>query len=405
MSNATLRSSSNGSGGGGSGAAVAGITAAGATAADTTVAWRPALDRLKRHPFQQLQLAGREKFHTAMLAHVLSHPRIGPAVFEEIAGRAAPGPLRGICEHDSMDLIVVSAGGEVGDPWHAVIEMKYATRLHGQQLKKYAEKIRRRRQEVAPARLLVSLFAPRSDDEIAGTGFERVDLFGGVLAAVRSRVAQLGDADEDGLIRLWVRYLEDVAVQREALVALGTDEALEFGAALAVTKLKGLFEEQRLLPTRMALEEQMTGGSGRKSVPLVVAGNTRGNPLLETNFFPVSGVNVKYGLQWQSGNLKLFVSFEDRNCPCESERGKTLKALADRLREVTRGRVDWPDDAGPWVLNKTGKFRSITVMRWDPWGDVRARPREFVVLAEALRDDDVCRSAVVRLIERARVAG
>ena len=364
--------------------------------------WREALARLERHPFQQLQLASREKFHTAMLAHVLSHPRIGRPVFEEITEQSVATDLRAVCEHASMDLIIVPAGGTVSDPWIGVVEMKYGTRLHSDQLHKYAAKIERHRRQTGgddPKRLLISLFEPRVPGGIRKIGFRRIDLLDEVLRAVAERCVRLNGDDGDALVRLWVDYLENIRVLRAHLEHLGTNADPEFGTALRPTKLRGLFEEQRLLPSRDRLVEALGADLSKKAHPLVVVSNTHGNPLVETNFWPVTGVAVKYGLQWQAGNLKLFVSFEGRRCRDEAAREQTLKSLADRLRAITEDAVDWGENT-PWSCNRTGRFRSVTVLKWDPWGDVSDRPREFAVLARALREDGECRRIVVELIER-----
>ena len=338
-----------------------------------------------------------------MLAHVLSHPGIGRAVFEEIAGASVPTDLRGVCEHASLDLVVVPAGRTAAAPWLGVIEMKYASRLHDEQLHRYAAKIRRRRsrtQSGDPARLLISLFEPRLAREIDRTGFVRVDLLGEVLRAVQKRTDQLDGGDDDALVRLWVRYLKSIRTLRTHLQDLGPAADPEFGAALQPTKLRGLFQEQRLLPTRDRLVEELGVDLTRKTRPAVVVGNMHGHPLVETNIWPSKGRSVKYGLQWQAGNLKLFISFRRKRCRDEASREQALESLADRLRAITEDDVDWGENTS-WSCNRTGRFRSVTVLKWDPWGDVSDRPRVRGVGAGAARGRGV--RADRESVDRARI--
>ena len=314
-------------------------------------------NRLRNHPYTLLHLSDREKFHTGFLAFCLK--RYKPTFFYSMFGRRDPLPdLLVDVEYQSMDIVV----RESKDPkiYLAAAEVKLKTDLHDDQVRKYRKKIGKH----AVARV-IGLFPPTeaNEQELKQRGFPYEGLTEKIPGWVEEQIRGESDPEIKCIFTLWVGYLRDLGVLRSYFVEKGTESiGQDIVDALDDIKLKGIFERYRhgLITSQLQdlrFREEL-GKDGEGKGPLDI-GNSHGNGILDLYTIPrpkKKGEGVQMGLQWQAGQLKLFVHHKKDS----ESRNKLLKGIAEKIK--SSGKLDF--EVKP---NKEGRFRSVTLIDkgWD----------------------------------------
>lgn len=318
------------------------------------------LSRLQNHPFNLIGLADREKFHTGMLGFLLnSLLEYDNEIFQDLCLRLWPGKP-GIetqnetiilVEEKGIDLVIMHAGSVTH--W---AEMKLKTGLGNEQIQRYEKK------HPDSKGVLLGLFPENSGSE--KTQFRSFpEIISDFLQPPTLRsIAKAGlDDDRVTLIRMWSEYLSLVGRIATDFGNCGVDKiekGLEIRQQLRNIKLLGIFERYRY-----SLVERNLDRLHRNVVTKLF--NTNGNAGIELE---IAG-DFPYGLQWQAGALKFFVIDPNyKNGKITEERDALLQHLSTKYLE----HFNLPQNK---KLNQMGKFRSITVQRWDVLDDCNGRAR------------------------------
>ena len=136
-------------------------------------------------------------------------------------------------------------------------------------------------------------------------------------------------------------------------------------------RLKGSFERHRYGLVVDAIKDEVEEENGE----LIKLFNTHGNTAIDIKF----KLNDRYcyGLQWQAKALKLFLEdcqFNNRN----DQRDTVLQELAEKELQESSGN-------NPVRLNRNGRFRSVTLRRWDVMQDISGRATEIKQMLSFLR--------------------
>ncbi|MFH2053031.1 MAG: hypothetical protein ABIK96_11245 [bacterium] len=341
--------------------------------------WRTFTD----HPFHELALSDREKFHTGFLK--LAIERLGTMGF---ARQVFPGLPDGVLtvrlEKDSIDLLIEVRDHDGGPVTGAgIVEVKFKTGLHGDQIKRYKIKLSKQAAycQADIHCYLVSLFPPipgRDTSRARVLNFAR-DV-APALASALDRASGL-EPDDRALFAIWLGFLQSLEPVLDHFDSTALGALPEYPRMLDRARLRGIFERQRLLAVRDQVGALPAGLQSRIA-------NTHGNALIE--FFGTEGI-FSYGLQWQGGILKLFIAIKHASKVAlyDEARRVALKALRSVILERCPYLRLVPDNP----INKSGKFRSITLAGWDIWSDCRERPPDIRTILAALARDD-CREII-----------
>jgi PD-(D/E)XK nuclease superfamily len=334
----------------------------------------PLFENLKIHAFSEIGLADREKFHTGLLAHTLRQlQKNNTGLLETLIGKVWGDKAKNKCansenlqvfvEHQSIDLIVKIDGNIC-----LFAEVKLKTTLSENQLEKYSIRMPK-----AYGALLV-LFTPKEvAKNVTVNSFPEtiVDLFSGEDGG---EFLKKND-DSIILIRLWVDYLKSInslACQFAKLELKEVQSKDSFKKSLQDIKLKGIFEWYRY---NVVLSKVLDAFENCKQCEFKTF-NSNGNAGINFQFNSASGFS--YGLQWQANALKLFVI--DNNYKKGSETPKRDEFLHE-LGEKYGKKFNTNNKR----MNRIGKFRSITVERWDVFSDVSGKPKELIERLKHLR--------------------
>ena len=407
--------------------------------------------KIKDHPFTQIQLSDREKFHTGMLKLTLdlfekdAYAAIFGASFADELYTAEVEEIETCLEEKSVDLVIKklpkNEKGKSNGEVFAIIESKFKTGLHysnykGEkisQLEKYA--LNNPKTEHG---FVVSLFPEEEEDlkiqskqkakihEFKKIRFtkEVLDYLKGLAA--EDRWEKIQDDPSTPLIILWKSYLEGLEEilnlfekNKNPLDRITFKEEKEdIKSCLSNIKLKGVFEGYRMNQVKINLQIEIKNESElikklhdgakvwKKPDPennFIILGNTHGNAsmsLVMTN----EDETISYGIQWQAGNVKVFIQPEGRlvsdwkndkkkldeenkkrdkkseNTPTLGWLAKREKALNDLKDEVCK-----EIETTEVKLNKEGKFRSFTLFKRDVLiDDLRDMPKKVLKILKIL---------------------
>ena len=397
---------------------------------------------LEKHPFTQIQLSDREKFHTGMLKLTLD--LFQKEAYEGIFGKKFANNLftsevkeiETCLEENSVDLSI-----KKDEKVFAIIESKFKTGLHysnykGEkisQLEKYA--LNNPKTEHG---FVVSLFPEEEEDlkiqskqkakihEFKKIRFtkEVLDYLKGLAA--EDRWEKIQDDPSKPLIILWKSYLEGLEEilnlfekNKNPLDRITFKEEKEdIKSCLSNIKLKGVFEGYRMNQVKINLQIEIKNESElikklhdgakvwKKPDPennFIILGNTHGNAsmsLVMTN----EDETISYGIQWQAGNVKVFIQpegklvsdwkndkkkldEENKKRDKKSENTPTLGWLAKREKALNdlKDEVCKEIETTEVKLNKEGKFRSFTLFKRDVLiDDLRDMPKKVLKILKIL---------------------
>ena len=323
----------------------------------------------------------------------------------------------------------------------AIIESKFKTGLHysnykGEkisQLEKYA--LNNPKTEHG---FVVSLFPEEEEDlkiqskqkakihEFKKIRFtkEVLDYLKGLAA--EDRWEKIQDDPSTPLIILWKSYLEGLEEilnlfekNKNPLDRITFKEEKEdIKSCLSNIKLKGVFEGYRMNQVKINLQIEIKNESElikklhdgakvwKKPDPennFIILGNTHGNAsmsLVMTN----EDETISYGIQWQAGNVKVFIQpegklvsdwkndkkkldEENKKRDKKSENTPTLGWLAKREKALNdlKDEVCKEIETTEVKLNKEGKFRSFTLFKRDVLiDDLRDMPKKVLKILKIL---------------------
>lgn len=293
-----------------------------------------AFRNIRKHPFTLISLSDREKFHTGMLAFTINQidASVRPALLNALWGgeetdygafERQPGPLAFV-EEKSVDL-VVKLGGTI-QLW---AEVKFKTTLSDNQLEKYQSKL--------PPGAIGALFALFTGVEDIPVGFQEIAFHKRIVDQKMKILEGLTDPDSRTLVRLWIEYLENIAILTEYLASCGTRPIIYSGFSnqLGELKLRGVFEHYRYCLLRRLIADRYQI-AGRLKVPRTSQFNSHGNAAIEHFFVEdeedkavPDSRHLSFGLQLQAGALKLFVVAKGGRDL--EKRDQRLKLLLDRV--------------------------------------------------------------------------
>jgi len=351
-----------------------------------------------------MSLSDREKFHTGILSFVINNLE-GKAqlnLLKSLWGEKAVEKLEGHqfsseVEQKSVDLVVRS---EPSDPKNSEIvlwaEVKFKTTLSEKQIEKYQEKL--------PAKAHGALFALFTGVDKAPKGFREVTFQTAVLDPTLDILANLKcSGDAKAMIRLWIAYLKSMNVLTKHMMdrKLKKIEVPNFEKELKALKINGIFGHYRHSLFLNKLENRLENldhlnALKKPDICRIQQFNSNGNSAIEFRIRPFPELNpinwdtkpdpsnwdchMGYGLQWQSGALKLFidvapVKFYSSTAKIkfnalkeESQyrelRGQNLKILFEKIPTLQPKRP--LTNANP--LEK--KFFSYTIHKWDLYSSI-----------------------------------
>ncbi len=360
-----------------------------------------ALKKLKEHPYTQIQLSDREKFHTGMLKITLDvfQKEAYEGIFGDKFANELYNPedseIKTYLEENSVDLSI-KKGKEV----YAIIESKFKTGLH------YSNYKNRRVSQLTKYALnnpktkhgfVVSLFPEQNEDlKISPEEKTQIKVFkkrtytDDVLRFLKNTSSKLPDDPRVPLITLWTNYLKDLKIvvdEFKSIKLKGIPNNEDVKKLLSEVKLKGVFEGFRMSQVKQELEKELkekntikqvlqTGAQIWKKLDTennyIILGNTHGNASLSL-VMTDEHKSISYGIQWQAGIVKVFIQPEGKNLEKwrkDNAWGKLRQEILKNLIELFES--EWSGDK--MKINKEGKFRSITVMEKELFTDISAMP-------------------------------
>lgn len=331
---------------------------------------------LTTHPFTLLSLSDREKFHTGFLAYCINlyGKEFAIRLFGD-KGFSGVERVRAVTEVNGADLVVCvcdainkeicgtqKKGCAPRKHAKAIVEVKLKTDLHSNQLDRLASK------EKFSGKHLISLFKPIDSKEFhKDFNFLYLRQIPNALEGFDKKNIGVEDAT---LVSMWSEYLLSLGklVDKFTTKELGKidDDVL---IVLKKIKLNGIFQRYRFSlinnefkhHSNKYLENDL--GFGDLIIKTDI-NNTHGEALFEvcSQVTPI----YRVGLQWQRNVVKLFAEGDQKS---DSHRDDLLIRLSELAFDS--------DDQ----MNKTGKFRSITIRKnWDVMGDISEKPKELFEL-------------------------
>ena len=372
---------------------------------------------LVKHPFTQIQLSDREKFHTGMLKLTLD--LFQKEAFESIFGTVfanelytAEPKIQTCLEENSVDLSI-----KKDKKVFAIVESKFKTGLHysnynGEkvsQLEKYALN----NPEVTYG-FVVSLFPEEEEDLTISSGKKtKIENFAPLRYTVqvldylkanpylkedkplhveKDRWEKIQDDPSISLIALWKSYLEELAKivgrfeNNKDLKKITSDDA----KLLSIIKLKGVFEGYRMNQVKIKLQEvikdeselikKLQDGAKVWKTPdaennYIILGNTHGAASMSL-VMTDEHESISYGIQWQAGSVKVFIQHE-----------KKITSSWLAIREVALSELS-KALGGPEINNKNkkSKFKSFTLSKKDVLtDDIHKMDSHLIKILKTLR--------------------
>ena len=209
-----------------------------------------------------------------------------------------------------------------------------------------------------------------------------------VLRFLKNTNSKLPDDPRVPLITLWTSYLKDLKIVVDEFKSIrleGIPNNENVKNLLSEVKLKGVFEGSRMSQVKQKLEgilhdtikqDLQTGAEIWKKPDVknnyIILGNTHGNASLSL-VMTDEHKSISYGIQWQSGIVKVFIQPEGKNLEKwrkDNTWGKLRQEIFENL--IALFESEWSGDK--MKINKEGKFRSITVMEKELFTDISAMP-------------------------------
>lgn len=332
-----------------------------------------AFEALQNHPFTFISLADREKFHTGMLAFTINelaekekleflNSLWGVENCERLKANSEKKLIAAV-EQNSVDLVVKRVGKEntkTGDRKVDEVlfwaEMKFKTTLSERQISDYKAK---------HPNAIGALFALFTGVESLPTNFREVCFHEKVTSAKSTILGGVVNSDSKTLVRLWIEYLENIKTLTDFIKSNTTPiHEPDFRQDLHRIKLKGIFEHYRLSLFSKIVRAKLKDNGTAWVEADINQFNSHGNSGIEHVMFPffekdsANGKDYRYGLQWQSNALKLFVCVETGQLgDVDNSR---LEHLLHNLKKINLAAAD-----RALTISCGKKFRSYTIATWD----------------------------------------
>ena len=333
-----------------------------------------ALKNLINHLFTLLSLSDREKFHTGFIAYLLNHSK---SLMSEMFKIKEVELLECIAEKWSADLVIGENGIEKKVEVKGFAEVKFKTGIHSSggyknQMEKYAKDFPNSKDH----RILIGLFDDFKVAKNGGVKYDFIPITKFFPNPGRDKIIRNTFADKrvSSLYELWIEYLTNLNVIIEYVEKRQMKQCYEgFKEYLEKIKLKGIFERYRFGLFLENFRNNATDGflSGVETY----IRNTHGNALLDFRWNHSKG--MKYGIQWQSRRIKLFIATKINDVK-RNNILKSIKDLAEKNGITNNSHIK---------LNREGKFRSFTIDSHDIFDDLNEyleRMREFVVFIKSV---------------------
>lgn len=383
------------------------------------------LDALINHPFTSIQLSDKEKFHTGMLKVMLD--TIGKPAYKCVFGtkftedlfrdNASPSI---ILEQDSIDMVIKkSFKNDKTESIFAIIESKFKTGLHyskvkgeyRSQLTKYAYSKTGLKAEYG---FVISLFKENEEDlkteDIHKQNESKIDKFEplqfvdfdfnllqkeitcfNLLNSGKSEIL-----DQVVLIGMWLNYLNYLCEVVKPFVKKRLKDVSydNFENNLKKLKLKGVFERYRLkliekelkkiIKNKTDLKNSLKNGASFENIPnidnnFIIIRNTNGNESLELVINTEEGnKNFCYGIEWQTGSVRVFIKWNKTNKIGEELKSKREECLMLFISKI-EPHLENNDIINEVIekYNKEGKlshrdsiFKSVTVIKKNVFQDI-----------------------------------
>lgn len=380
---------------------------------------------LQNHPFTDIQLSDKEKFHTGMLKLLLD-------VFKDLELEHGLWEVRSkdfskfeyVLEEDSIDLYAKEGGEET------IVESKFKSGLHLSKVR-----VKKEKKEVsqlakyvksrpkAKKGVVVSLFSEQAKDlnvkdwllelevESQIKEFKNIQFIKEVRIRLNYLLSLIGseesvksmtkiqrlDEGKISLLKLWNSYLGhleklvDYFEEHQDLRAIRDSD--DFEASIKKIKLKGVFERQRMLKIQQKVKDRIEEGEvsliellkyhGKDYKSIGEIYNTRGNSGLHFTIDPL--VKHKYlldfGLQWQADSLKFFIEQKiGSKKNFEASRKIALKKWGEKLKNHVQSKSQIGNP-------RSGKLSSVSIMKPKVFGAMESFPEKLVLCLRFLKDN------------------
>jgi hypothetical protein len=330
---------------------------------------------LEKHPYTFMQLAHKEKFHSGVIAYALKE---FPEMLNSLMNDGKDYntiEYKVLVEKESIDILIEDSHKNA----IAVIEVKFKSTMHisttkgkeTSQLDKYKKKYKKSK----PKFIYIYLFEEKAvQNEHPTWHFVSYSEIISYLKPAYSNKSK--KTDNQRVVGTWISYIEtliklvDFITQRDISSLKETSTSgIPIQSRIKGIKLGSIVDHYRFSLFLSKLEEKKLIPSNCQYYKI---DNTHGNGLLhfEFNYNPYN-----FGIQWQSGTLKLYMrSGHLKN----SDRDENLMRLSKKLF----GEFDQK-------LNRDGKFRSISILTeqsWDHYDDIN---NKVEIIGECLNKIEV----------------
>ncbi|MDG1798608.1 MAG: hypothetical protein P8H35_08580 [Flavobacteriales bacterium] len=363
-----------------------------------------ALKNLNRHPYTQIQLSDREKFHTGMLKITLdvfkkeAYAGIFGDKFANELYTPEDSEIKTCLEENSVDLSIKN-----GEKVFAIFESKFKTGLHyskmkieGEsqdvnQLEKYA-----RKNSNTEYGFVISLFEEEKlEIDIKGvaiTEFTPLTFTNQILKFLLCFNYEDYDDPTIPLVELWISYLKELKIvvdEFEKIQLEGISNHKEVKKLLTDIKLKGIFERHRLniiknnIEDHLIIEEDLKNkliegakiwGKPEPENNYIIIGNTHGNASI--SFVFKTEKENSYGIQWQTGSVKIFIDIKQKQIKMREDRHEQLNSLVGKLKDFKYVKEK---------ANMKNIFQSITIIKKEIFEDITKMHDTLISILKILK--------------------
>lgn len=362
-----------------------------------------ALKNLNRHPYTQIQLSDREKFHTGMLKITLdvfkkeAYEGIFGDKFANELYTPEDSEIKTCLEENSVDLSI-----KKGEKVFAIIESKFKTGLHYSkmkiegksedvnQLEKYA-----RKNSNTEYGFVISLFEEEKlkidIKDVAISEFTPLTFTNQILKFLSCLNCEDYDDPAIPLVELWISYLKELKIvvdEFEMIQLAGISNHKEVKKLLNDIKLKGIFERHRLNIIKKNIEDIIIKedlknkliegakiwGKPESENNYIIIGNTHGNASISM-VMTDENKPITYGIQWQSDIVKFFIEFNEDD---DYKTGSYEKTRINELERIGKILIEIFSSEKNVVPNKKGRFRSVTIKNKEIFKEINDMPKHFI---------------------------
>lgn len=312
---------------------------------------------LEEHPYTFMQLAHKEKFHSGVIAYALKEfPEMLNSLMKDGKDYKTID-YEVLVEHKSIDILIVEKSTKNAI---AVIEVKFKSVMHMSKGKSQLIKYKENHKKSNPKFIYIYLFEEKIVQDKHAEEWDFVS-YSEIISYLKPAYSNKSKkTDNQRVVGTWISYIETLIKLVEFITQRGISSLKETSTSgvpiqsrIKDVKLGSIVDHYRFSLFLSKLEE-------KKLIPsncqLSKIENTHGNGLLHFEF---NNNPYNFGIQWQSGTLKLYMrSGHLKN----SDRDENLMRLSKKLF----GEFDQK-------LNRDGKFRSISILTeqsWDHYDDI-----------------------------------